>query len=233
MKHIHLETCESTQKYMLEFIKENNKDAHDFLVSCNIQTHGVGQKQNSWDSYNSSLCFSFTAKENEMITLTPLEVGAIICQMFNSEFEVDLKLKWPNDIMNESGEKVGGILIHKAGDSPLIIGVGLNLLAHHQDKLKAYDYKAGFIFKNISVIPTKEDFAKNIFKFFKKNRLTKTETILNWNSHCVHLNKTVTIKDGSTEKTGVFKGIGQNGQALITDKGETFEYYSGSLRILN
>lgn len=238
MEHIHLDSCESTQKYLIEMIKENNS-VDETLVSCDTQTSGVGQKSNSWDSYASSLCQSFTARENSKITLTPLEMGVLVCHFFKSVFNQTLKLKWPNDILNEQGEKVGGILINKSGNSPLIVGIGLNLFSEESEDMQSYDYKAGFIFPEKVEIKSKKDLSYRLVKFISENRLTSEETIKNWNLNCAHIDHEVIVSEIERDhKTcGVFLGIGENGQALVrensSNKGQTHELYSGSLRIKN
>jgi BirA family biotin operon repressor/biotin-[acetyl-CoA-carboxylase] ligase len=231
MKHIHLDSCESTQKYLIEMIKENQIDDQQILVSCNTQTAGIGQKQNTWDSYENTLCLSGTIKENDILTLTPLEIGILICEYFNTNFDTKLMLKWPNDILNHNGEKVGGVIINKSGNSPLILGIGLNLKSSQTEQIKDYDYKAGFIFEGDTRDISKMDMAKELYSIFSNNRLSSIQTIHKWNLLCTHLNKEVSVKDNSKEYSGLFIGIGENGQALIKDEGQTHELYSGTLII--
>ena len=231
MKHIHLDSCESTQKYLIEMIKENQIDDQQILVSCNTQTAGIGQKQNTWDSYENTLCLSGTIKENDILTLTPLEIGILVCEYFNTNFDTKLMLKWPNDILNHNGEKVGGVIINKSGNSPLILGIGLNLKSSQTEQIKDYDYKAGFIFEGDTRDISKMDMAKELYSIFSNSRLSSIQTIHKWNLLCTHLNKEVSVKDNSNEYSGVFIGIGKNGQALIKDEGQTHELYSGTLRI--
>jgi BirA family biotin operon repressor/biotin-[acetyl-CoA-carboxylase] ligase len=231
MKHIHLDSCESTQKHLIEMIKENKNTQESILVSCDTQISGVGQKQNSWDCYKYSLCLSCTIDANEVLTLTPLEMGVLICNYFNSSFKTKLRLKWPNDILNNKGEKVGGIIINKSGNSPLILGMGLNLKSSKDEVVKDYSYKASFIFKEDEFNTNKAELAKRIYNSFVNNRLSPNQTLESWNMLCFHLNKQVTIRDNSKEYSGVFIGIGENGQALIKDESQTHELYSGSLRV--
>ena len=167
MEHIHFETCESTQKYLIERTK--NEAAGKLLVSCDFQSHGIGQRNNTWDAYKNSLCFSFVAKENEVLNLTSLEMGVLICSFFKTTFNTNLKLKWPNDILNHNGEKVGGIIINKQGDQEPIIGIGLNMGPDKEESIQNYDIPAGFIF-NFSKEYSKKETAKLIYDFIKNEQ---------------------------------------------------------------
>lgn len=230
MIHKHFGNCPSTQKYLIEMTKDNAVE--NILVSCDDQTNGVGQRKNNWDCYPHTLCFSFTALENEVLNLTSLEMGIQICHFFKTNFSTQLKLKWPNDIMNTQGEKVGGIIINKQGEQRPVIGIGLNLYSDNQKELKSYDIKAGFIFNETKPL-LKKDLSKNIFSYVIKNRLSPNQTIQAWNSLCIHLGSQVVINDDDQKTNGIFIGIGMYGQALITNEGHISELYSGTLRINN
>ncbi len=230
MIHKHFDSCPSTQKYLIEMTKD---DPHEsMLVSCDMQTNGVGQRENSWDCYAHTLCFSFITKENEVLNLTSLEMGVQICNYFKDNFGTLLKLKWPNDLLNSNGEKVGGIIINKQGEQRPIIGIGLNLYRDNPKELSRYDIKAGFIFNDNKDI-SKKDLSQKIFSFIFNNRLSSAKTIKKWNSLCIHLNAKVFIHDGDQKSKGIFTGIGKYGQALIKYEGQTSELYSGTLRIDN
>ena len=231
MKHIHLDSCDSTQKYLIEMIKENKIIDEEILISCDTQTAGIGQKQNTWDSYEYSVCISGIIKPNQVLTLTPLEVGVIVSSYFKREFDIELKLKWPNDILNLKGEKVGGVIINKSGEGPLIVGVGLNLMLSNQDIVQSYDYKVGYIFEEEKNPLIKKDIALDLYKAITNLRLNPNQTKQSWNSLCIHLDKDVSVKDNFKSYIGLFVGIGENGQALIKDEDQTHELYSGTLRI--
>jgi len=46
--------------------------------------------------------------------------------------QVDIVLKWPNDILTHDGSKLCGILLERAADA-VIVGIGLNLVWHPQN----------------------------------------------------------------------------------------------------
>lgn len=230
MEHIHLKECESTQKYLMEL--SNQKKIDEVLVSCDVQTNGVGQRNNSWDSYFHGLCLSFIIPPNEILNLTSLEMGVLICNFFDEYFGTQLKLKWPNDILNTRGEKVGGILINKQGEQNPIIGMGINLFPKKDENIKDYPIKAGFAFDD-PIIENKQELAQKIFSYIKENRLGSSHTKDKWNTLCSHLEKQITLVDSEKIIKGTFIGIGDYGQAIIQANDQLNEYYSGTLRINN
>lgn len=105
------------------------------------QTAGRGRAGRSWLSENgASLTFSLAWKfQRPMHALMglPLAVGVAVADAL-SGFGADVRLKWPNDLLQD-GNKVAGILIETAADKQAggaaiwaIIGIGINLAVSAQ-----------------------------------------------------------------------------------------------------
>lgn len=222
MKHIHLETCDSTQKYLCDLSMDSNID---YLVSTDSQTQGIGQRLNPWLSNKNSLCFSFTLKENKILSLTSIEIGLILSKYFEGLF-----VKWPNDLINKFGHKCGGILINKKGNQKPIIGIGLNL---YSDQFEVSStIKPGSIFQTQSDFNHKE-LSSEIFNYIKSNRLDNDQIYSLWNTNCYHQNKPIKLIDGENIFEGIFKGIGPYGEAIINHNGQDKLFVSGSIRFKN
>lgn len=229
MQHLHFESCHSTQKYLQDLLKDN--DSNDFLVSCDFQDSGVGQKDKKWDCLNNTLCLSFNTNPNLVLNLTSLEIGIIICDFFKKELNTPLFLKWPNDILNSNGEKVGGIIINKSGDSRPIIGIGLNISSTENEKINEYEIKAGFIFKHYDFI--KKTLAESIYNFINQNRLSPQSVRTGWVESCIHINRNVSILEADNISSGLFVGIGEYGQAQLEIDKKIQEFYTGTLRFID
>jgi BirA family biotin operon repressor/biotin-[acetyl-CoA-carboxylase] ligase len=209
-QHIHLDTIDSTQSYL-----RDNYHGGNVLVSAKEQTSGFGRQGKLWIHQKDSLAFSFSLRPCEIPTLTPLEVAVLIGIFFK---EHNLKLKWPNDLLNEKGEKCGGILTQNI-DGILFIGVGINLsLGRSIEERKSYP--AGSL--NIGNVSLKK-LSNDIYQFILSNRLAPSKIRELWPKSCIHLNKEVEIDD----ICGVFKGIGPIGEALVSNK----SIYSGQLSL--
>lgn len=214
MEHIHLQQCESTQSEML---KLDLKSPQQYLISTDIQTMGRGRRNNIWESNSNSLCFSLCLEPHEELTLSSAEISVYIAQYYN------LKVKWPNDLLNYQGEKCGGILIQKVRDY-LIVGIGLNL---YPSDLQEYSIKPGFIFKKGDLTSAKEE----AFKLASYIYTHRTKSIVPpWESRCIHMNKNVTITEDSNIYKGKFIGLGNFGEALLEKDQKVLKIFNGSLR---
>jgi BirA family transcriptional regulator, biotin operon repressor / biotin---[acetyl-CoA-carboxylase] ligase len=104
------------------------------LLIAEAQTAGKGRAGRTWHStpgasLTFSLAWKFGVPAHALLGL-PLAVGVAVAEAL-SQFGIDVKLKWPNDILCEDG-KLGGILIETATAGEhvwAIIGIGINMLA--------------------------------------------------------------------------------------------------------
>jgi BirA family biotin operon repressor/biotin-[acetyl-CoA-carboxylase] ligase len=229
IKHTHLLETKSTQLELRKAVAARHSRAYEpLLISTNCQTEGTGRQGSSWNHYNNALAFSFTLQPSSVVTLTPLEIGVHLANYF----QPNLKLKWPNDLLNSKEEKVGGIICQLYHDV-ILVGVGLNLYLSDKDKKDTpFPYPVGSIFKeNNSKDEDKENLPKLIFDFILKSRLNTKELKEQWLQSCCHLNKHVTVSDHKNISKGIFIGLGENGEALIKDGDKIGKALTGSLRI--
>jgi len=216
-QHIHLDSIDSTQSYLKDNLEEGN-----LLVSAVEQTGGIGRQGNVWAHQKDSLAFSFTLGPNEIPTLTPLEVAVLITMFMEKYYFQKLKLKWPNDLLTEKGEKCGGILIQNI-DGRLIVGVGINLTLGRPIG-KRDCYPPGSI--DLGAVPLK-DLSASVYEYILNHRLKAQEVRALWTNRCIHLGKKVEID----KLSGLFEGIGNLGEALL--KGEKrIKVFSGTLNPL-
>jgi len=222
MNHEHLEDIHSTQDYL----RELDVDSESVLISCEHQSNGRGQYDRKWDSDAGSLCLSFTLAPNEVLTLTSLEVGYLIAKFFSVQYQIDLKLKWPNDILTPSAEKVAGVILNNTNSKTLLVGVGINYF----ERLNAQEYTTpyGFIFDRKFSLSKKEE-SRKLYEFILANRLNPKDVIKLWNERCIHLNKNITFQEKDASFVGKFLGIGEFGEALIQTPQRSSKYYSGSI----
>lgn len=224
MNHIHVSSCEST----FEILK-SNYDYSDILVSCDMQLNGRGRGHNTWDFYKHSIAMSFNANASKVLTLTSIETGVLICDFFKQSQDIDLQLKWPNDII-KNDLKVGGILIESFDDT-FLIGIGLNTYLEVNESFNDYKVSGGTLLDK-EVTLDKEKMCKELCIFIHKNRFTDMQLLIQrFNSLCYHFDKEVEIYDGDNT-IGIFKGLNKDGSAIIVDSSRTKSVYSGSLRLL-
>tara|TARA_R110000868_G_scaffold164359_3_gene396861 strand:- start:8119 stop:8802 length:684 start_codon:yes stop_codon:yes gene_type:complete len=226
MHHYYLKECDSTQSSFKEFWAKRDAQQTELLVSADNQHKGVGRRNSSWLSAKNGISMSCSLPAQSKITLSPLAVATFLCQFFKIQ-GIDLRLKWPNDLLNSEGQKVGGILCQTLDQDRILVGIGLNLLLTKDERLelKSTPYPVGDLDHQIK---DKKKFAEEIYKFLLRQSIFSIEE---WNSYCIHLRKLVSITDGETVLKGQFIGIDHDGAAILEIDSRPHRVLTGSLRI--
>ena len=93
-------------------LAQKNADEGTIVIS-KIQKKGRGRFDRTWESPEGGLYFSIVLKPDckpDKTTLLPL-VGALsVCKTITSITDLNVKIKWPNDVLI-NGKKVSGILL--------------------------------------------------------------------------------------------------------------------------
>lgn len=134
MNLIVLTSVDSTNNYLQTLLGNNPLEEGTVVISLE-QTHGRGQRGNTWqslpgDGLYASILFlpqQFSV-ENQYYLNKAIACGT--ARYIASKVDQDVRIKWPNDILI-GDKKVGGILIENGvrGNqlSSVIAGIGINL----------------------------------------------------------------------------------------------------------
>ena len=132
MKAFFLNRLSSTNSYLADQMKAGKLEGECYVV-VDYQDKGRGQCENTWHSrkgYNllmSVLLFPAFLSASRQFRLS-MAASLAVCSSLNEN--LDLKIKWPNDIL-AGDRKIGGILIENSiMDKKLshsIVGLGLNV----------------------------------------------------------------------------------------------------------
>ena len=192
MEIIYLNEVKSTQKYLLENLKEN------ICIWTDNQTQGIGSRGNSWIGKKGNLFFSFSIHKENLIKDLPIQSISIyymyqLKQLLNS-LGSKVTFKWPNDLYLEN--KVGGIISNIKNDI-ILIGIGLNT-----------KYSSGFQILDIDL--ENKELLKLYLEYLKQNKSWK-EIFLEYENEFYQnnfitsefdLKQTILNKDGSIEING-------------------------------
>lgn len=235
MYHQHFNSIPSTQIYLKDNLEALKSKEDDILISCSEQTHGIGRRGHSWETYPNSLAMSFTLKPNPVPTLTPLEIGLIAIKFFKKKFNKDLFLKWPNDILTGDGKKCGGILCQYVDQSTVVVGLGINLGKLDAPKNINYRHGLGIVDQTLELKTfDQERISSELYNDLLSERFGSTEELKeSFNKHCFHMNKDVFIFEDEKDYIGKFIGIGDKGEALVEIDSTIHSFLSSSLTILN
>jgi BirA family biotin operon repressor/biotin-[acetyl-CoA-carboxylase] ligase len=118
---IYFKKIPSTQKYLLENLKEN------ICIWSEFQTNGIGSRGNSWIGEEGNLFFSFSIHKNNLVKDLKFQSISIyymfLLKEVLNEYGSKVKFKWPNDLYLE--KKVAGCISNIKNDI-IIVGIGLN-----------------------------------------------------------------------------------------------------------
>lgn len=202
-------------------MKEELYKSFPAILSSDELTDAKGRRERKWEVYKGALACTFSLPKHKVITLSALEIAVLVNRYFKKEYQIQLPLKWPNDLYDKNLKKCGGILINSSKEN-LIVGLGMNLE-------KGSEY--GNVFEGKSPITCKE-LAIKLYQFIITNRLASQEIINDWNQNCFHIGMQVSMEEDNKKSIGEFKGIGSNGQAILIKNSKEEEFYSATLRPL-
>ena len=204
MKILFHKTLTSTQLYLKEQLKTKQLQA-PVAVVADIQTQGIGSRNNEWISQEGNLFLSFALPLTELPNDLKLESASIYFAYILKEtltaFGSKVILKWPNDFYIDD-KKIGGMITTVIGNT-LICGVGLNLRDGGKE-FAALDVKIDknhlleFYFQNLE----KKVLWKQVFSKYKLEFQTNKKFFTHKESERISLENVTLEDDGSISIDG-------------------------------
>lgn len=217
-------------------MEEVKKYPPQSLLVASKQTNGRGKDNRVWQSDKSNNIYASLLLEtrNNKIDysnytfLTSLAVAKTTIKMTDNQ--VDVKCKWPNDVLLNNKKFCGILLERDLQKNTLIIGFGVNI-DYHPNLTGQIAFEPTDLLTEGFTVDRKqfiETFVEN-FNFFDRELQTNGfSTIRNeWLSYAYNFGKEVTIKNKNNEFVGVFKELDENGTLILDVKGR------GEVKILS
>ena len=204
MKTLFFKTLPSTQLHLKELLK-NSSTKVPVAVVADIQTAGVGSRNNSWNSQEGNLFLSFALSLDDLADDLQLASASIYFSYILKEtlecFGSEVFLKWPNDLYLKD-KKIGGMITNVV-NKRLICGVGLNLKKlddgfAYLDVSISREVLLKKYFENIE----KKTLWKQVFSKYKLNFRTNKKFFTHINGIKVSLSEAVLEDDGSLNING-------------------------------
>ncbi|MEC7242822.1 MAG: biotin--[acetyl-CoA-carboxylase] ligase [Myxococcota bacterium] len=223
------EVCESTQKEARIWADQGALTGS--LVVANSQTAGRGRLGRSWHSApGKNLAFSMVLRPPLRIQDAPLiclAAGVGLAEALN------LSIKWPNDILDAEGRKIGGILAemetHSGRLKHAVLGVGLNV---NQTRFPESLPNPGSVAwlrgeQDRAVVLQQCVFA--VEKWCSELVSSPGRVLAQWRKRSAHLGKTVRVGDVK----GIAEGVREDGALLIrTQAGEVHPILAGDVEMV-
>ncbi len=204
MQILYLDAIDSTQKYLKEQL-QNKKLEAPIAISAELQTDGIGSRENRWDSYKGNLFLSFAMNINTLPIDLKLESASIYFSYLLKEtlafFGSKVWMKWPNDLYLED-KKIGGMITNIVGEN-FLCGVGLNLTDAPEGFTKL-DIKLDkkLLLENYFINIEKKVLWKQIFSKYKLEFYRNQNFFTHSNSVKVSLGDATVNDDGSLNING-------------------------------
>lgn len=210
---------DSTNEFLERVIlNKKNQIPKPLLIFAKKQIKGKGRGGKSFYSPRGGVYFSILIPDFIPETPLPLKVGLFFAKKLNRIFNLDVKIKWPNDLVIE-GMKFGGILIEGKGSNG-IIGIGMNLERDPSKfiKEKKITYINKFLKKPLKVGEfynlIEKWISTEFFKFIKKPfSLKKWEEFSYFKK-----GEQISWEEGGKRMEGCFQGISREGFIIIDSK---------------
>lgn len=138
---IYLPSTPSTNdvaKTIVEKMLAESEEIRPTIIVTGEQTAGHGRLGRSWTPLPGALAVSVIVPwtEGPERVRLPVRAGIALARGLSRAFSLDVRLKWPNDLL-VSRRKLGGILVearaNDEGEGWAIVGVGLNVLGTRKD----------------------------------------------------------------------------------------------------
>ncbi len=210
------------------------------------QTAGRGRRGRAWQSPKDSGCYvslllrlEIMPSEASMVTLI---AGLALAKTLNRLYDVDARIKWPNDLVIQ-GKKVAGILTEMSAEidaiNYLVVGVGMNVsqesfppeLQEKATSLTLACTSKKFTFDRLEYIQLfASEFMGAMDMFLKTKDLAFMQE--EYEQLCLNVKGDIRIEGQSHSFTGIGKGITKYGELLVLNtQGETIKVNSGEVSV--
>ena len=204
------------------------------IIIAGEQFAGIGRNERRWSSPAGKGIYATTliTVTPEELPLIPLAMANVVASVLRDTFNLDARIKWPNDIL-VSGRKIAGILIEARSHEDrvfVVIGTGVNVEpVNDDDRPNAISIAeaAPNAFRGI------EDATAKFILFVDRQlgaRFARERVLADWRRLSVHSDGDA-IQCALHDRTvsGTWGGIDDHGRALLRSGNETIAVSAGDL----
>jgi BirA family biotin operon repressor/biotin-[acetyl-CoA-carboxylase] ligase len=232
---------DSTNSQLMQKVQDGLVTEPGYTLVAEAQTAGRGRRGRNWYSpFAASLYFSMYWRLEQGIQAAmglSLVVAIAIARLLKQHYQVDAKVKWPNDIYID-GKKLCGILVELAGQAhascDVIIGIGMNIRLPQQ-ALDNIDQQyidltiasGQVIERNLLVVLLQKQLMALLTQFTYTGFSSFVDEFNQYNQYRDKAVKLI----GNTEIKGTCLGVDQQGALLIETAAGVQAYFGGELSL--
>ena len=204
---------------------KSSKHVQGTVVFAERQIAGKGRFSNTWESEKGqNLTFSILLNVDkhlkDKLNLLNLGTAQVLASTIESLFQLQVEVKWPNDILIKR-KKVAGILLETVSlgsdIKKAVIGIGLNV---NQTLFKGeYNYPPTSLRLQLNQSVEREkilaEFLNNFEELLWKIKNKPNTVLQGWREKCEMIGERICLDQNGKLKYGVFDDIDENGHLLL------------------
>lgn len=216
--------------------------AEGTLVIAEEQTAGRGRQGRPFYSPSGrgiwmSLVMRPVQPLQYMSQLTLLAAVAV-CRALRNTTQLDIGIKWPNDLLID-GRKVCGILIESAAEDGRVryaiagIGIDANLTAedlpeHLQSIVTSLRIESGQVIDRTSIVAEVISELETLYQCYTDEGFAPIAAL--WESMAISIGKSIQVHNAQGSFQGIAQGLGINGELLLRlADDQVIPIYSGDI----
>lgn len=234
---IYCDEVDSTNSLLLTSREFNS---HGTVILAEHQKHGRGRKNREWYSNSGqNLTFSILLKgeyKQEQVNLINLGAAVSVAQALENLFQLNVELKWPNDVLIQK-KKVCGILLESTskGDklSKIVVGIGINV---NQPTFPGkFDIPPTSVRKEFHEEVSRERLLSEILNNFETvielSESNPQKILDDWRYRCKMIGEKVKVVEETKTKFGIFVDIDTDGFMILKVGEEKIKIHYGDVSL--
>ncbi|WP_375277061.1 bifunctional biotin--[acetyl-CoA-carboxylase] ligase/biotin operon repressor BirA [Pseudoalteromonas marina] len=232
---------DSTNSELMRRIQAKTALESGTVIVAEMQQAGRGRRGRVWQSpFGANLYYSYFWRLDDGLQAAmgvSIAVGLAVYDTIKALYDIELELKWPNDIYLNK-QKLAGVLVEldgqPQGPCQLVLGIGINLqmpqsFSQHIDQAWTdLSQHTQQLDKNELVASLTYHLENRLDQYRKSGLHTMHEQ---WNSLNAFAGECVELNTGHRSWRGICEGIDPQGGIRIRQDGEVKSYYGGEISL--
>lgn len=232
---------DSTNSELMRRIQAKTALESGTVIVAEMQQAGRGRRGRVWQSpFGANLYYSYFWRLDDGLQAAmgvSIAVGLAVYDTIKALYDIELELKWPNDIYLNK-QKLAGVLVEldgqPQGPCQLVLGIGINLqmpqsYSQHIDQAWTdLSQHTQQLDKNELVASLTYHLELRLDQYRKSGLHTMHEQ---WNSLNAFAGECVELNTGHRSWRGICEGIDPQGGIRIRQDGEVKSYYGGEISL--
>lgn len=235
------DTVDSTNNWVKRLAEEGAP--HGTVTVADEQTAGKGRRGRIWVTpKGAAAAFSLLLRPDippERASMLTLVKGLSVAQVISSIYNLDARIKWPNDVV-VSNKKICGILTEMSAQidyvNYVVIGCGINTnLKTFPEEIR--DKATSLLIETGNKV-MRAELIGAVLKNFEKNYEIFSQTwdlsrlMDSYNNVMINMDTEVKVMEPRNDYTGIARGINELGELLVErEDGQITRVYAGEVSV--